>query len=205
METNWDEYYKKPSYLSKYTRRYTQSVLESFIQSHNHKNGIKIAELGGANSCFADGILRNIKPEEYHVFDNNAYGLNLLINKGYGAKVVAHQCDLTKYNDSIKVDLVFSIGLIEHFDEEGTKAIIKTHFDMLNKNGIAIISYPTPTCLYRTARGLIELCGAWHFHDERPLRLDEIRNDVNGIGHIEAVKMLYWLILTQQIVVIRKI
>ena len=61
----------------------------------------------------------------------------------------------------LKVDAVFSVGLIEHFDRSGTREAVLAHLRLLDDGGVAIISYPTPTLLYRAARSVTEVwaCG----------------------------------------------
>ena len=79
-------------------------------------------------------------------------------------------------------DIVFSVGLIEHFDPAGTARVVAAHFDYLRPGGTAIITFPTPTWLYRVVRGLAEMTNNWIFHDERPLRLPEFERAVAGLG-----------------------
>ena len=64
-------------------------------------------------------------------------------------------------------DLVMSFGLIEHFNSADTARMIKTHFDLLSDNGYCLITFPTPTVLYRIIRNISEIAGVWIFHDER--------------------------------------
>jgi 2-polyprenyl-3-methyl-5-hydroxy-6-metoxy-1,4-benzoquinol methylase len=73
-----------------------------------------------------------------------------------------------EYSHSEAADVVFSVGLIEHFDQSGTNAMIRAHFKALKPAGCAIISFPTPTWLYRAAPRLAETLGLWKFPDERP-------------------------------------
>ena len=54
--------------------------------------------------------------------------------------------------------------------------ISPNHFSygILKKDGITIISFPTPTFLYRITRKICEIIGIWFFHDERPLEFEEV-------------------------------
>jgi hypothetical protein len=67
-----------------------------------------------------------------------------------------------------------------------------------------IITFPTPTLLYRVTRGLAEMFGIWQFPDERPLKPAEVRAAVGERGEVLMTKILWPLILTQGIVVVRK-
>jgi predicted SAM-dependent methyltransferase len=103
-----------------------------------------------------------------------------------------------------RADVVYSVGLIEHFDAANTRVAIRSHFRLLKPGGIAVISFPTPTLLYRVARTLCEVLRVWKFHDERPLTRDEVVRTLDEEGEILEEKTLWPLILTQQMIVIRK-
>jgi len=101
-------------------------------------------------------------------------------------------------------DLVFSVGLVEHFKPSETRAAVLAHFDYLRPGGTAIITFPTPTPLYRVTRGFIEELGMWRFPDERPLRPQEVMDAIRVRGEVIWEKMLWPLMLTQYLIVARK-
>ncbi|MET3968725.1 class I SAM-dependent methyltransferase [Bradyrhizobium sp. S3.9.1] len=203
--TDWDSYYSAPYKTASFTRRYTASVLADLMRSHGGQHG-KILEIGGANSCFIDGILKDVDPDRYDVIDNNRLGVELL-RRRYpdDRRVAVRQEDvLVSSNNEGVYDIVFSVGLIEHFDLQGTAQAIKAHFNYLRHGGTAIITFPTPTWLYRTIRNLSEITSNWIFHDERPIRLPEFQDAITGLGTIESARILWPQILTQYCVVTRK-
>jgi hypothetical protein len=206
--TDWDLYYRSVPFTAHFTRRYTQSVLIALLRRFTRGGGQPTAliEIGGANSCFLDAILADIHPRAYHVIDRNQYGLDLLEKRLHGrCDVFLHQGDVLQLKShGLRGDIVFSIGLVEHFDPAGTRRAIRAHFDLLYTGGYAIISFPTPTLLYRGARAIIEALGAWKFPDERPLKPDEVRDAVSDLGEVVFEKTLWPLILTQHMVVVRK-
>ncbi len=162
--TDWDSYYRSPVPTAHLTRRYTGRVLVNALRRFGGKIE-RLVEIGGANSCFLETIQAGIAPREYHVIDTNAYGLSLL----RGRKVITHQQSCSRSALDLEADAAFSIGLIEHFDPAGTRQAVASHFRLIRPGGCAIISFPTPTLLYRVARWLTEAVGAWKFPDERPL------------------------------------
>jgi len=103
-----------------------------------------------------------------------------------------------------EADVVFSVGLIEHFDPEDTRKAVHAHFDVLRPGGLLILSFPTPTLLYRITRKLIESLGMWKFPDERALTPDEVAASVEEYGDVLTTKTLWPLLLTQSLVVARK-
>lgn len=207
--TNWDRYYEKPFATSTLTRRITTSKLISVIKRYttNIKNGVKIIELGGANSCFYDALNKAFEPKLYSVLDNNIVGLDKFLQRvGNSEATKIINVDVLSENilKEENYDVVFSVGLIEHFSKENTKKAIRTHFDYLKDGGICIITFPTPTFLYKFVRKFLEIINVWIFHDERPLLFDEVISECEKHGEI-LHKSINWLtILTQGIIVMKK-
>jgi putative flippase GtrA len=207
--TDWDRYYERVPFTARLTRRYTQAVLISALRRFAHsKSGVAgtLVEIGGANSCFLDGILEALHPRVYHVVDRNEYGLSLLSHRLNGRRdVILHRGDVLNLPKlAVQADGVFSVGLVEHFDPKGTQKAVEAHFDLLRSGGCAMISFPTPTWLYSLARAACEAFGLWRFPDERPLSRAEISAVVSNFGEIVFEKTLWPLILTQRLMVIRK-
>jgi hypothetical protein len=207
--TDWDRYYKSVPFTAKLTRRYSTAVLLDAIQRYaapaTPDGQLSIMEIGGANSCFMDSILAKIPCRSYDVIDTNSYGLSLLEKKAGLSRVVRlHQQNVLGLSMDSKVDVVFSVGLVEHFDPMGTRQAVLSHFDVLRSGGIAIITFPTPTWLYRASRTLIEAIGMWKFPDERPLNVSEVAAAVKQRAAMLEQKTLWPLILTQHMIVAGK-
>ena len=206
--TDWDTYYKSVPFTARLTRRYSRAVLLNTIARHAcaAAGPLSIVEIGGANSCFMDAILARIPCRSYDVIDTNRYGLSLLENRtGRNGLIRCHQQSVLDLSLKIQADVVFSVGLVEHFDPAETSQAIQAHFDLLRPGGIAIITFPTPTRLYRSTRKAIETAGLWKFPDERPLSPAEVLPAMAAQGEILQQKTLWPLILTQHLVVARKI
>jgi phospholipid N-methyltransferase len=204
-QTNWDNYYAKPYRTASLTRRHTASVLVDLMRN-NGGTGASILEFGGANSCFIDQILDEVEPARYDVIDNNRLGLDLLKSRyPRDDRVSVTRGDVLSMSEPERpYDIVFSVGLIEHFDPAGTARAVAAHFKYLRSGGTAIITFPTPTWLYRVVRGLAEATNSWIFHDERPLQLPEFERAIAGLGEIKSARILWPLILTQYCLVTRK-
>ena len=172
-------------------------------QAAARNNGpLAIVEIGGANSCFFSEVSAALAPRSYDVVDTNEYGLSLLARRANGnASLRLHQQSVFEMALDGPADLVFSVGLVEHFDPPRTRAAVLAHFDILRSGGTAIITFPTPTSLYRATRTLIEKAGMWKFHDERPLHPAEVRAAMAERGEILREKMLWPLMLTQYLIV----
>ena len=205
-ETDWSRYYETVPATARVTRKVTTSVLVSAIRRHlEQRRRPVIVEIGGANSCFVEAIEERVGFEQYHVVDTNRYGLDLLARRyPESQRVQAHEGDVLAEPQLTGADLVFSIGLVEHFSPAGTAAAVASHFKMAKPGGLVIISFPTPTWLYRAARWLTEAAGAWKFHDERPLRPAEVRKVMAREGEVLGETTIWPIVFTQHLIVARR-
>ncbi len=209
-ETDWTAYYSSVPFTATLTRRYTARVLVRALRDAMRVCGPArhIVELGGANSCFVNRICVALLPERYAIIDGSAYGLSLL--DGWYPPVPARtemlirEADVRSPQPDIVSDVAFSVGLVEHFDPTETRHVLRAHFDLVRAGGVVLVSYPAPTWLYRASRSVLERFGLWKFHDERPLRVAEIASAVTDLGELVSRRMLWPLLLTQEMVVFRK-
>lgn len=206
VATDWDRYHTSTPFRAKLTRKYTESVIVRMMRQFGGLRGTdSIVEIGGANSCFLDRIMAEFHPGAYHVVDSNRFGLDLLRRRLDNRRnIILHTADCRSLNFDLQADVVFSVGLIEHFEPAGTRRAVRAHFDLLKQGGIAIISYPTPTFLYRVARFLCEGMGLWKFPDERPLDREEVVESLKDCGNVLFEKTLWPLIFTQHMMVVQK-
>lgn len=203
-KTDWDSYYQKPSVFAQFTRKSTERLLLSHLMSENRTFPIEtICELGGANSCFFPAIRKVFPDVMYKVVDNNEQNI-----KHFGQtrpedlNLQAYLADLLSENNLPSAnDVVFSVGLIEHFSPSDTSKIIQKHFSCSKPDGLVIITFPTPTWLYKTVRFVSEQCHAWIFHDETPLYVADVLAEVAQYGHIVTSYINWGTILTQGVIV----
>jgi hypothetical protein len=207
-KTDWDGYYSHPFKFSTYSRKITSDKLIRLLNQFTPKirTDIKIAELGGANSCFYEMINKKFSPVKYLIIDNNLTGLDKTTKRLNKADNIELKYENVLYSieNTEKFDIVFSVGLIEHFSYKETMKCIAAHFCYLKNKGICIISFPTPTWLYRITRRCAELLGLWIFHDERPLKMDEVVDEIKKYGVIVHKSIIWPIFLTQGIIVLIK-
>lgn len=202
--TDWDQYYLRPYKTASVTRAITGSHLMKRIK-HFAKQNPTIAELGGANSCFYELIQQEVQPRSYHIVDNNHFGLQQFRRRFPDSdNVYLYEQDVMNLDLEQQFDLVFSVGLIEHFDVAGTQKVIEAHFQLAKPGGIVLMTFPTPTWLYRITRWVAEVCRAWIFHDERPLQYEEVALTASGNGELLEKQIVWPILLTQYHAVWRK-
>jgi SAM-dependent methyltransferase len=164
-------------------------------------------ELGGANSCFYDSLWCSLKPKTYTIIDNNELGLDRFTKNHPDTQntYLVKQDLLTECAvlDGT-YDIVFSVGLIEHFSPEDTQKIIRSHFNFVKPGGLIVIAFPITTWLYRTARRVIEYLDMWAFPDERPLTFAEVNAEISTYAK-KMHEVINWpIILTQGVVIYTK-
>jgi len=148
-------------------------------------------------------LLKKFKPTKYTVIDNNENGLQKLRNRAPVVNnIYGNVLDLD--NLDMKADLVYSVGLIEHFKPEDLDKVIANHFKLVESGGLVIITFPTPTFLYRMTRKVAEMLNMWIFHDETPLKFKEVESCFQKYGQIIEKKIIWPIFLTQYFVMIKK-
>ena len=204
--TDWDKYYNKPKGLTGFTRGLTQKKIVNCLRPYFQNSTFSVCELGGANSCVVEQLCNAFSISNYHVIDSNEYGLSLLNKINVKTKLTHELGDILELKElpQRKYDLVFSIGLIEHFNEEGTRNAIQTHLNFCKPDGILLLTFPTPTLLYKTIRMLAEKNGLWEFPDERPLTFAEV-SGVLADSTDQLHQSINWMIgLTQGYIMVKK-
>jgi putative flippase GtrA len=206
--TDWDQYYRSVFPAASFTRRYTMSTLRHILSKFaEQEKPLSIIEFGGANSCFVDSLVRSFPTKTYYAADINDLGLGMLSERrDLPESVVATHADVLNPQAELpQAEVVMSVGLIEHFSPAQTRAAIENHFRFCKQGGLVILSYPTPTVLYRVARWLAEAARAWRFPDERPLRAREVDGVASQHGTLLYDRILWPLVFTQRVMVFRKL
>ena len=200
--TDWEDYYTDRTSVLTPTRRITANILIKIARRYVPHGG-SVIELGGGDSCFYQSIVTCISPSLYTIVDSSSVAIDLFRKKSLPNFSEAIKADLLAASDIPKADVVFSVGLIEHFDREGTATIVRQHFRACNSGGLVVISYPTPTISYRIIRKAAELLGIWRFHDERALESAEVLGVASQSGKL-VYRELNWMIgLTREVLVFR--
>lgn len=206
LKTDWDAYYERPGRFTGITRRITTRKLRRcFLMYRGSLEQARVLELGGANSCFYRDIRDRFRPAAYVILDDNRAGLERFARSHPDAADVEllerDILEIPPHDAQPSVDICFSVGLIEHFDEDGTRAAIRAHFDAVRPGGLVILFFPTPTWLYGVVRKAAEWLGVWDFPDERPLGFREVVTEVERHGRVLFAGVNWWIVLTQGIVV----
>ena len=207
--TDWTRYYEKPFVTAYVTRRITARLIAKTVLAAGgfpEREGA-ILELGGGNSSFCDTLKRRLRARSYTVVDSNPRGTLLFWMKhpdSFNYPIVCADI-LTLDPATIEpADLVFSVGLVEHFSEEQTKIAIRRHFELAKPGGLVLITFPVPTLSYRLIRRAAEKLGLWRFPDERPIQLEDAVRLCAEHGEIIAKQLNRAILLTQGIVLARK-
>lgn len=206
--TDWTRYYEKPFITAHVTRRITARRIAGMILAAGgfpDRHG-SIIELGGGNSVFCDSVGGRLHARSYTVVDSNPRGIALFRERHPQEETEAIRADILTLapNPIEHADLVFSVGLVEHFPEEQTKIAIRRHFELARPGGLVLITFPVPTFSYRLIRRAAETLGIWRFPDERPIWLEDAVRLCAEHGDVIAKRLNRAILLTQGIVLVRK-
>ena len=135
---------KKPNLLFK-------EILRSFDQYLPDTKGLAILEIGGGQGEY---LLYLTRHHNYlaHSLDYSKIGNQQTQDTFNRAvlPVVLYERDLFADNSDIpKFDIVFSLGLIEHFDNP--EMVINKHLDLLKPGGILLLGVPNFSGIYQVA------------------------------------------------------
>jgi glycosyltransferase involved in cell wall biosynthesis len=202
-KTDWDSYYERPFPASSWTRRYTARRLVDTMRRFLPQTPVQIMELGGANSCFFHDVRRAVEVQTYHIIDSNRTGLAKSSALDDTGVIQLNEADVLIWQPVQQFDLVYSIGLIEHFSPLETAAVIRQHFKAARAGGLVIMTVPTPTWLYQMIRGVAEMFKMWQFPDERPILFEEVHRTASEHGALLHEETLWPLGLTQILVAYR--
>ena len=205
-KTDWNLYYASPYKTASITRRITALYLRKLITHNTNMPNPSVVEIGGGNSCFFESLQAAFSPISYTVIDNNQIALEKFSERTkHYSNVHTVNNDILRPTYQELADVVFSVGLIEHFNQTDTTKVIENHFHFVRENAIVILSFPTPTFLYRMIRKLSELSGLWIFNDERPLGTQEVVKTCLRFGKIVDKRIIWPIFLTQGMVAVQKI
>ena len=206
--TNWEEYYRHPFPASKWSRGIMSGMLRDLIRKYAPaRQPLSVLELGGGNSCFLDGLMQQFPMSPYIVLDNSVEGMRLARERfgpAYGDRVGYLADDVFEAEPQRRFDVVFSVGLIEHFDDHMMQRLIGLHRQWAEPDGLVLIAVPTPTIFYRIFRTGAEVLGLWKFPDERPVPQARLAALMKEEGlEVLYEKTLWSQVLTQAIVAAR--
>ena len=204
--TNWTAYYQRPFFLSRFTRWLGARHIRKILGDVGLKEGLSFLELGGGNSCVFGELDLSFQPSRYTVIDNNELGLSLLqdrVGQHENLRLVLGDLFAGDFSERPH-DVVLSLGLIEHFDRADTYRMILRHFELVKPGGCVLITFPTPTRLYRASRWIAEAFGRWAFPDERPLEMREVIEVFEHQGSILHQEVGSWTPFTQGVILGRR-
>ena len=201
--TNWKKYYsKKPLKIVEKKRLNNINYILKVLKENNFKGG-KVLEYGGGNSSVAEAISKNYNIDKFTIVDSNEYGIELLDNKNI--KNLNKKCEsIFDYNDKIEYDLIYSVGLIEHFQGKELEKCIKRHFKYAKNNSLVLFTFPVPKMKYKVIRFIYEIFNKWQYTDEVPLKKVYVEYLLKKHGKILYSEVNKGLILPQAIILVKK-
>ncbi|MEM8523783.1 MAG: class I SAM-dependent methyltransferase [Bacteroidota bacterium] len=109
--------------------------------------------------------------------------------------------DIRMLDNLSKVEVVVALDVLEHMSEADITSYFHYFMDLLQPNGILLISGPTENRLYQIGRKLAgkRFTGSYHTND-----IDKIIKQLNTFARVEVIADLVWPISLFKIIKIEK-
>jgi len=123
-------------------------ILKAFDLYLPAEKDLKILEIGGAKGEYLLYLVKRFGYEGYSL-DYSSAGNEATLETFLkaGKKVKVYERDLFADNSDLPLfDIVFSLGLIEHFDDPVT--VVESHLKLLRPGGILLIGVPNYSGIY---------------------------------------------------------
>ncbi len=146
----WEVYWEaKPGNKGKKTNLLIREILRVFDRELPDTSGLTILEVGGANGEYLLYLTCHFGYKAYSLDYSRAGNEQTLETFARaGVPVEVFERDLFADNGDLpKFDIVFSLGLIEHFDEP--LKVVAKHLDLLKPGGILLLGVPNYSGIYK--------------------------------------------------------
>lgn len=139
--STWGEYYSKNAYLALITNQWRKRHTFSLIRNLDIKNALEI----GAGTGFCADFFAKKKHLKLTLLDNDKKIIKRLKNT-HPDKQIVH-ADILQFETQQKWDLVYSLGVIEHFKDNDREKVITMH-KKLSSNYV-LIAVPVDSFIRR--------------------------------------------------------
>lgn len=193
-EKNWENYWKNvPSFIDIIYRWSIWPNYEKFINRISKKN-LKILELGSGLGLNTIKILKNFGGEAT-LIDFSSYAIEkskkLFRKNNLEARFIRKNILDIKFNE--KFDLVFSEGLLEHFNKNDRTKAFDVHMKSVKKGGYVMIFVPIKSKMYNICSFFFNLLGMnfveYPFTEKEVNKLSKIHG---GRVIMKTKFSLYW-------------
>ena len=147
----WEDYWEKKDdrLITKRKNLLFKEILKIFDKYLPNSKGLTILEIGGGQGEYLLYLTRKFSYKA-HSLDYSRIGneqTHDLFSKA-GLSVELFDRDLFSDNSDLpKFDIVFSLGLIEHFDNPGL--VVEKHLELVKSGGILLLGVPNYGGIYR--------------------------------------------------------
>ncbi len=162
-----------------------QRIENRVLKKYGSFENLNVIELGAGVGTYS--ILMAKKGSKVTVLDysENALAKARKLFDYYQLSAHYVRADVLLMPDNLlnSFDISMSFGLAEHFRNEERIKAIKTHFDVLRKDGVTFISVPNKfNPPYRFYKFIAEKTGRWVVGEEYPFSRKEIRRILEEIN-----------------------
>jgi len=145
---------------------------------------VSILELGCGPAYIARRLTEHIPTRRLVLVDSNPAMIEIAKQtfQGYTCDVEFIESNFFQMNLTEKFDLVYSIGVVEHFDSTARAQLLRIHADHVREGGYCMVYVPTPLPSYLFFRALARCLGRWEHDDETPLSREQLVGEIRQAG-----------------------
>lgn len=208
VPTDWNKYKIRPRFLDRLLfLDHLAGAYLRLLEKVEFQGPLSILELGAGTGYSNLKIAKHFPVHKVTIVDLNARMLTIaretLLRSPFEVSFLRE--DVFKLDLREKFDLVHSAGLVEHFEDEKRRELIKIHAQYVKKGGYCVIFAPTPTLAYWFWRKVMESVHLWPFTDELPLSQAQLIKEVEETGlRVLGSNYFYPLCLTEVGVLAKK-
>ncbi|MDY7077607.1 MAG: class I SAM-dependent methyltransferase [Chloroflexota bacterium] len=195
--TRWDSYARRNDPSNPIVRLLLYDVLyrscANLLKAAVFNEPISILELGCGPGYVARRIAEQIPTKRLVVVDSSpaAIKISKTTLQGLDCDVEGIEADFFQMNLPEQFDLVYSNGVVEHFDDATRARLLRIHADYVKDGGYCIVHVPTPTLSYTVSRTLLSWLNRWEHDDETPLPTERLLSEVEQTG-MKTLKVSYF-------------
>ena len=166
-----------------------KNIKKILLNKYGSLKGLKSIEIGAGKGTVSLLLAKEGVKVTILDYSKKAIQSSKSFFKRNGMEASFVLCDALKLDKKLlnSYDISLSFGTAEHFIGESRIKIMKSHFDVLNSNGVSFVSVPNKVNpFYRLHKFMSQKAGRWKFGEEYPFSIIELSKISRDLGMKES-------------------
>ncbi|MBU1929912.1 methyltransferase domain-containing protein [Candidatus Micrarchaeota archaeon] len=189
--SDWDRHWKSMETLRTFYEKIQSKQFKMYrdLIGKRLNTKSKVLELGGGTGGLSVRFLDYYKCN-CTIIDNSCEAKKFFDKSFANKKLQYKRMDAFRLKEKNKYDLVFSDGLIEHFEGKTQEKLIQVHKNSAKKNGFVILVVPRKSKRYKVITKTMKALRLWNLGFEKPYSLQDLKIlcKENGLKVIKSAR-----------------